>query len=411
MSVSWKRKYNPDELAQRLDRCKQVGSSGKVSFTGFEIVDYFVLLYSMLKLPDAVPEDRGRAIARKAASRAARDGAITPSSLLEQANRLTQQYLQKPVRRFVLVSSLSLASSVSLHRLRFGKTIVIFELAPPVRYQRGRNRILESARYSLPFDPPSNYLSARVHVYARCPSEATDKALETLDFVRGTWNWSRNRRRRMRMSGGARRPANDIILGPLHTLHDRSGEPATETWWYQPDLCAAPTRCSPSAEDIEEMEDFLSKIRDRLREVAYPDVLAQAITRYGRALDLTDWEAAFLKLWSTLELLTNSSRLSNDVTAKRTAYLYPDRGLVLQMLEHLRQYRNRSVHSDVGNSAIETFMYQVKGFVEDLLNFHFANDFSFKSIEEAGRFLSLPSDGDAIDKRLKLLNAAKQFRS
>lgn len=411
MPVAWKRKYDPNELAERLDRCKQVGTSGEVSFTGFEIIDYFVLLYSMLDFPAVVPEVEGRTIAKKAATRAARDGAITPSSLLEHSNRLTQRYLRKPVARFVLVSTLSLARSVSLSRLRFGSTNLIFESAPPSRYQVGRNQVLESARSSLPTEPPSNYLFARVHVHARSANEAVETALNALDFVRGAWNWWRNRQSRMRMSGGQRRPANDIVVGPLHTLHDLSGQPATQTWWYEPGFCGAPAPRNLSAEDVGQMESFLRKTRDKLRKIAYPSVLRRAIVRYGRALDLTDWEAAFLKLWSTLELLTDSSRLSNDITAKRAAFLYQDRGLVLQVLEHLRQYRNRSVHSDTDNSAIETFMYQAKGFVEDLLSFHFANEFGFRSMAEAARFLSLPSDHDAIDKRLKLLYAAREFRT
>jgi hypothetical protein len=55
-------------------------------------------------------------------------------------------------------------------------------------------------------------------------------------------------------------------------------------------------------------------------------------------------------------------------------------------------------------------MYQVKGFVEDLLDFHFANDFGFGSVEQAGRFLNLPSDVDAIKIRLRMLHNAKRFR-
>ena len=59
MSVSWKEGYDPAELAQRLHECRQVGGSGEVSFTGFEVMDYFALLYSMLSFPDAVPEIEG----------------------------------------------------------------------------------------------------------------------------------------------------------------------------------------------------------------------------------------------------------------------------------------------------------------------------------------------------------------
>jgi hypothetical protein len=124
---------------------------------------------------------------------------------------------------------------------------------------------------------------------------------------------------------------------------------------------------------------------------------------------MRDWEGAFLKLWSVLELLTNSCRDNNIVTARRTAYIYDDRDFALQVLKHLRDYRNRSVHADIDNTAIEIYVYQLKSFVEALLGFHLGSSYGFESMEEAARFLELPSDRDAIETRIRMLQYAQRF--
>jgi len=410
MTVSWNNQYNPNELARYIEECKKVDNSGQAHFEGFRFMEYEVLLYSMLDFPDAVPEIEGRRIARQAIFRAGRTGEIVPNNLLAEANRLTQEYVQRPLERYVLATTLSFLTSASLRRVRMGNTIVIFEQNLPYRYQSGRVQIVENARHSLFAEPPTDYLFTRVHVSAKSSYEAMDKAIDTLDLVRGIWNWFHNRRHWIRSSSGRRAPVNKIVLGPLHTLHYLTGEPATEAWWYQPEYCGAVSPYNPSEDDINSMARFFDDIRNRLAKSNYREVLEQAIIRYGRSLDMRDWEGAFLKLWSILELLTNSCHDNNIVTARRAAYIYEDRDFALQVLKHLRDYRNRSVHADVGNAAIETYVYQLKGFVEALLGFHLGSSYGFESVEEAARFLELPSDRDAIETRIQMLQYAQEFR-
>ena len=131
--------------------------------------------------------------------------------------------------------------------------------------------------------------------------------------------------------------------------------------------------------------------------------------RYTRALDLRDWDTAFLKLWSTLELLTDSSLVSNEVTVKRAAYIYEDVQYARQVLEYLRHYRNRSVHAEASNPAIEPYLYRLKRFVEAPLEFHSQDRADFTSLQEACRFLDLPREQTALETRTRLIDSALRF--
>lgn len=149
----------------------------------------------------------------------------------------------------------------------------------------------------------------------------------------------------------------------------------------------------------------------------YPHVIQNAFIRYTRALDERDWTTAFLKLWSILELLTDTSKANYDTTIKRTAFLYKEREYNIQVLQHLKKYRNLSVHLDMGNSEIETYLYQLKNYVETLLSFHLQNKFNFDTIQEAAEFLSLPHEEEVLvsqerdfTKQIKKRKLARRFR-
>ena len=77
---------------------------------------------------------------------------------------------------------------------------------------------------------------------------------------------------------------------------------------------------------------------------------------------------------------------------RRASFLYadPEREVHVQTLNHLRHYRNRSVHGGESSATIEAYLYQLKRYVEQLFLFHLTNSYGFRSFERAAAFLSLP---------------------
>jgi len=62
-----------------------------------------------------------------------------------------------------------------------------------------------------------------------------------------------------------------------------------------------------------------------------------------------------------------------------------------------------------GESDIDAHVYQLKSYVEKLLRFHIANHFEFESLEEAGKFMDLPPNVDALKKQIAFCQAGIKF--
>ena len=105
------------------------------------------------------------------------------------------------------------------------------------------------------------------------------------------------------------------------------------------------------------MYKSLAFFRRRLRKHKYPDIIRESIIRYTRSLDERILPTAFIKLWGVLELLTDTVGASYEATIKRTAFIFKERDYHFQVLQHLRKYRNSSVHMDSENSEVETYLY------------------------------------------------------
>jgi hypothetical protein len=96
----------------------------------------------------------------------------------------------------------------------------------------------------------------------------------------------------------------------------------------------------------------------------------------------------------------------HQVTVRRAAFIYDaqERDLHKQILEHLKNYRHGSVHAGEDSEAIETYLYQLKRYVEDLMEFHLRShpkgNLGLGNFDEAIRFLSQPADPPAAQKKI-----------
>lgn len=412
MSVSWNKEYNSTQVIDKIEASRKVGNDGKVQFEGWGHQEYIALLYSMLKFSDDIPEIVARRLVSKAIFNSGAKGVITVQSFITEINKLEQRYQASPIERYALTSSISFSLFSEIPRVRLGNTLIVFERSLPKKFRQESEVLLKQAEQSLFATQPTDYLKVRVHISAKSIHHAADQALEALDFTRGVWNWALNMRHSIRISwGGKPKPVNAIILGPLHTLHKSNGElAAKDNWWYEPSYLGAIQPFSPRQDELDSMRKFLEHVQKVLKTHKYPELIRNAIIRYTRALDERDWTTAFLKLWSILELLTDTSRSSYEVTIRRTVFLYQERDYHLQVLQHLREYRNSSVHFDKGNSEIETYLYQLKNYVEILIGFHINNKYGFESIQEAAGFLSFSHEDTVLKNQIEKLEFARKFR-
>ena len=413
MPVSWKEKsYGLIQVIKNLESIRENKVDGKAQFDGFAFKQLETILYGILNFSSDIPEIDSRNMLSKALINRGGIGEITQDNLLDEVKKLEREYQSLPITRYALASSISINPNSILNNIRLGNNLIIFESTLASRFRREAQNLLHEAEQSLFATAPTNYLQLRVHVSEKSIECAARKALETIDFVRGIWNWVLNRRHSIRISfGGKSKPVNKIILGPLHTLHRPNGALATSTnWWYEPSYLGSITPLLVNQDDLGRFYKSLDHVKKKFKTLPYRIIVRDGLIRYTRALDERDWTTAFVKLWSILELLTASGGTNYDVTIRRTAYIFQERDFHHQVLQNLRDYRNSSVHADNENSEIETFLYQIKSYVENLIGFHINNRYGFDSMQEAAEFLSLPYDDNTLKHKIKLYQFAVKFR-
>jgi len=139
--------------------------------------------------------------------------------------------------------------------------------------------------------------------------------------------------------------------------------------------------------------------------------IERAFIHYARALDATDMGAAFLKLWSVLEQISAAGGERYDTLIERAAFMFEAGGITKYVLEHLRYQRNQIVHLGTPQSELRPLVYQTKRFVEKMLGVHLQLGKDFATLQEAGQFMNLGHDRDALNRRAWLVRQAMKFRT
>jgi len=407
--AKWKANHNPDPLIQRLNKCKSIDESGNVTFSGFDFSIIPSRLDAMIELSADIPEYQKYSIVKQALWTAGKR-TITKDSFLIQVRRLEGEYLKAPEKKYVLATALSIDHRFhELHNTVVNNSRITFSKNSPLTFAKARRTFAESL-LNVRVEYPTNYTTVRICTSAKTCEDAGSKALYNLDLIRGFLNLSINSMRGHSFSVGMRRePINQIVLAPMHTLHEQSGKLATEMYWYQEDYIE-PVRVfyEPVVSRFEKVVDFVQKMRSRLSKCNYRRDIEDAVVRYNDALDSRDWNTGYIKLWSVLELLTNTLKNSYETTIRRAAFIYEDYANACQLLLLLRDFRNELVHRGSYKTTIEVFIDDLRQFVQQLLFFLIFNRFKFESLGEVADFFDQPRDSKVILKKLKLLNCAQK---
>ena len=133
------------------------------------------------------------------------------------------------------------------------------------------------------------------------------------------------------------------------------------------------------------------------------------MSKYARAFDEPDSNTAFVKLWSALESLVTPGVADYDKMVKRCSFLYADGEYHKQVLEHLREYRNRSVHSGIEGEDARTNCFLLQEYFRTAIHFYLGNYTYFSDLNNANEFLDLPSDQEILAGKMKILRKAMKF--
>ncbi len=399
MCAQWRQGYNPSVVSSGLEKIRSQTPDGVSGFEGLQFQDYATVLLTSVEFRHQVPEFNKIHIIHQAISSAAQVGSLSPRLLLSQIAKLEFAYATQTQKTYILATDISVRLPVARATVKLaGNTIT---LTRAHNHKIRRDGFLRLGKALVNGNLPTDYSAVRIQCKGRSAEEAGIVALETIDLLRGIWNFGLLKGKGLLLQAGQPAPLNTIMLGPLHSLHFLNGRRVPDPFWYDPTYAGpiSPRDLSAKWTNLRKFEESIRKNLSRSKSRSF---LEQAFVRYVRALDESRHDIGFLKLWSLLEYLTQAT--SSEQTIKRCACLFKDEDFHRQILQHLKERRNVAVHQDNASNEIATrLVYQAKRYVEALLEFHLWHGCTFSNLDETIHSLDLPTEPAALKKRIKLL--------
>lgn len=409
MSVQWTKDRAADSVAKilsKLDTVLNPTADGGVTLGWENELEYGAhIVADACSMEISIHEHQRLAITREAIIDAKRSKSLTPKSVLTNINRLQKQYLRKPLQPYVLLSSWSVSYPSQLPQVRISGSAVTFSRHKPRHFQLPQ-RVVRGK--SLGDVHPMGYVVVRTSVRARDYRTAGDEALNRMDLLRGLWNFNLNYSTRRLAFGGGFQPLNNILLGPIHTLHEANGSAIDEVYWTEAtyDKRQRPFALAAKLDAVKSFEQTARKLLARSKVRVE---LLELIVRYCRALDERDASVVYVRLWSILEDLTAIAPGDYETLVRRTRFLFSDEAYVKLVLQQLRKWRNQIVHDSHTPEGTSMFINDLKVYVEVLLWFLMRHPRMFHSMDDFGSFLSLPRDHDLLRHRIALHELALEL--
>lgn len=407
MPVKWKKNKNlkPGIILQKIDSIKTVKADNSVSYSGFEYYETLAIIQNMIEFPLNMRNLHQESIVSTAINNVAREKVLDAKSVINEINNVVKNELARREYKYHLLTTISLKSPYPSKNIIIEDCrIRLFETPYPAKY-KGRNELINGNRKVIDGTPHS-YAKVIVSLKSKSERSAASKALRVLDIQRAIWCLFGNST--MEVWGDEWLPINKIHLGSAHTIHKENGKLAIETFWYEPNFVKVNAFIPKK---IKIFKDNSKWALAQLNNSSYSTELKNSLLRYVRALDEKDQNVALIKLWGAIETLAAPSEANYDLITRRCSFLFTNRNYHKQVLEHLREYRNISIHAGDQSERVKSNCYQLQFYYYHLVMFHLKNADQFKSLEEANNFLDLPSDISTLKNRKRLIDKAIKFRT
>ena len=414
MQISWRKnkKLKPIVILENLKNISSVDELGKVSFAGFEKFELDSVLYSMIDFHHSYSFSTTKNFYDLALTAWVLSQKHTAEQFLLELSKLVGAYKRKAVQSYVAVTSISLLNGFPLRRIKLkDSTVECFPMGLPKKYAVRKQH--EEGWKESGAAMPQYYCPVVVRVKSKNAMDAMEVALNELDYVRGIFALLINTSYMATLDpfGGSRAPINSIMLGGMHTLHKTSGKPVGGgVYWYDPGYTEIKPKTIPSSR-LDGVAHSFRKLYKDIEQHSDSEIIKDAIIRYVRAFDAKDKNVALQRTWAALESLMAAGENNTDLIVRRCSFMFVERAYHLQVLEHLKDYRNRSIHTGRSIENPNDYCYQVQKFFRQSIIFHASNSSTFSSLREANEFLDLPDDIALLQRRRFLIDKAIKFIS
>lgn len=279
--------------------------------------------------------------------------------------------------------------------------------------QKQKERLGSVDQYSDPVEFPYHQHYVKVFVTARSIDEALEKASNNFAAFRGVLNYLANYTRYSATSWGVnqeKKVFNFFVPFRFSTLHTPTGMLLGGSYYQK--HWQAPHKPF----DLTTQKMFFPNLEKTIRIFrkghGLSDDAWEVLAAYSRALDTPGYQAAFVKLWAVLELLCCvENNESHEKIVSRCSFLYSDYQETRLMLNHLRERRNKLIHSmeEEELSSEEKLIYQLNRYATYVLKQWIYNPFKFLDKNEFKDFLDSPNDVNLLKRKRYVADLAISF--
>jgi hypothetical protein len=414
MTIKWKKRkgLQPQVLLHKIESGKTLHSPGdlplglggaRVSFSGREYHDSFAALLSMIDLPQNLSHLDLDVILSDAVSKVASESTLTDEKVMDKINELASMLLRRREKEWKIVTSISISKKLPFKRLTIESArISLFEGEYPAKYASRLDVIKEPL-----MSEHDNYSKVIISIKAKSARGAANKAFRVIDLARAIISLIVNPE--MEFFGNQLQPINKVRLGEVHTLHEKTGVEHEGEFWFEPNFVLAHTYIAVNHDTFKRNFRWYM---NRLETCNYSRDLKCALLQYVRALDERDHNTAFISLWGALEQITTlpNERAKHESVVNRCAFIFKESEYHKQVLEHLREARNQSIHSGEQSDKAKTHCYQLQFYFRELIKFYLTGAAEFSDLSEAFQLLDLPPIASDLFKIQKSVNQALRFR-
>lgn len=404
----YKRNLKPEIILEKIEKEKKTQPDGSVSFDLFEYQNNASSLYSMIEFPENSISTKNISLLKQAIDISAKAGIINKDTVLQELNKLFELEALKPTIIYNILTSISIDYQLPPEGIKIGSTYIKFFSEFPPEFV-SRKETLKFVKSELELEH-SGYTKVIVQVKAKSEVEAINIALDDLDLLRAFLSIYSNHMIILRLGNDSFSPINKVRLGQIHTIHKSSGEIINpEHYWYEPTFSLNEVHFIKEQKKIGVMKqiDFLVC---NFNNCKYNKKLKHSLLRYVRAFDERNYNVSLLEVWGSLEYLTASDKNNKDDVIKRCSFIFEEHEYHKQILEHLREFRNESVHVGIKNDEVKNYCYQLQFYFAELILFHLERFKLFKSLDYVNQLLVHSSNLEELNKKKDLLEKAIKYR-
>ncbi len=402
---------HPNRIISELNSIRNQNSTDGVGFAEPRFSYFSGILTPLIEgFPSGIAAFDRPGILKKAILRAGQSGPLSPDSILSKLRQECSNAVGRP-RKFVLATSISLDNGKFLTHRIIDKVRITFPSKLPESFISSRDEIIDEQKENLSeVSLVNKFVPVKVFISALSETEAMERSLDALEFLRAIWNLCLNKNKHLNFFSTGSEVINSVVLGRIHTIHHTDGRIAG-TRFFREDNFPYPPKLLKADRLSTGLTEFERQTRKMIMESKNGTVLRDSMIRYSKALDLSNYSIGFPLLWSILEALTFSLNDNYDVTVKRAASILPDRKLHTQILNTLRETRNQVVHTGLSSDRDNLFSltHWLKFYIEELLFFHLRRSKVFRNREETIFVLNQSSNVSKLKRNIELTESLLEY--